>query len=107
MEASPHGAAPSRARSSTAMSATMTGEHHVRDMRPAPLAAIVTAAGEVGVEPAALSRPAYREICRDRAHAALPSALAISALFGGWERAREQVEARSRITAGEAAGVVV
>ena len=48
---------------------TMTGEIDARDMRAAALAAIVTAAGAVGVEPAALSRPAYREICRDRAHA--------------------------------------
>jgi hypothetical protein len=67
---------------------------HSGDARAAALAAIVEAAGDLGVEPASLSRPAYRAVCRDRAHGELPSALTISALFGGWQRAREQIAVR-------------
>ena len=61
------------------------------DPREAALAAIVAAADGLGVEPVALSRPAYRAVCRDGAHDDLPTAVAISALFGGWQRAREQI----------------
>jgi hypothetical protein len=50
----------------------------------------------LGVEPAALGIGAYRGFRDDHAQAGLPSALAISLLFMGWQRACEYVDVRSR-----------
>lgn len=56
-------------------------------------AAMRRAAVSLRVEPAALSVAAYR-VFRDREHdPGLPSPLAISALFVGWQRACEHVAA--------------
>jgi hypothetical protein len=102
MDGGPHGrASAGRRRSPSGITVrtlhdtrTIDVDDHSRDARAAALAAIVEAAGEVGVEPAALSRPDYHAVCRDRAHRDLPSAVTISALFGGWQRAREQIAVR-------------
>lgn len=53
--------------------------------------AIDLAARSLAVEPAALSASAYRAFCAGRAELDLPSSTAISVLFVGWQRAREQV----------------
>jgi hypothetical protein len=55
--------------------------------------AIQLAARSLAVEPAALSAAAYRTFCAGRDEPDLPSSLAISVLFVGWQRACEQVAA--------------
>jgi hypothetical protein len=55
--------------------------------------AIQLVARSLSLEPAALSPSAYRTFCADQAELELPSWLAISVLFVGWQRAREQVTA--------------
>ena len=53
--------------------------------------AIQLAARSLSVAPAALNAAAYRAFCAARGEADLPSSLAISVLFVGWQRACEQV----------------
>lgn len=55
--------------------------------------AIALAARSLAVEPAALSAAAYRAFCAGRDEPGLPSSLAISILFVGWQRACEHVAA--------------
>jgi hypothetical protein len=53
--------------------------------------AIQLAARSLALEPAALSAAAYRDFCAREDQLSLPSWLAISVLFVGWQRACEQV----------------
>jgi hypothetical protein len=53
--------------------------------------AIQLAARSLAVEPVALSAVAYRAFCAGQEESGLPSSLAISVLFVGWQRACEQV----------------
>ena len=53
--------------------------------------AIQLAARSLAVEPAALSAAAYRAFCAGQEKSGLPSSLAISVLFVGWQRACEHV----------------
>jgi hypothetical protein len=53
--------------------------------------AMDAAARALGVEPAALGRAAYRSFRAGHMDAGLPSAMAISALFRGWQRACEHM----------------
>jgi len=58
--------------------------------------AMLAAARALGVEPAALRIAAYRSFRESHEDAGLPSALAISLLFMGWQRACEYAAVRSR-----------
>jgi hypothetical protein len=55
--------------------------------------AIQLVARSLAVDPAALSAAAYRGFCARQGDLHLPSSLAISVLFVGWQRACEQVSA--------------
>jgi hypothetical protein len=55
--------------------------------------AIQLVARSLAVDPAALSAAAYRGFCARQEDLHLPSSLAISVLFVGWQRACEQVSA--------------
>jgi hypothetical protein len=55
--------------------------------------AIQLVARSLAVDPAALSAAAYRGFCAHREELHLPSSLAISVLFVGWQRACERVPA--------------
>jgi hypothetical protein len=55
--------------------------------------AIQLVARSLAVDPAALSAAAYRGFCAREEKLSLPSWLAISVLFVGWQRACEQVSA--------------
>ena len=68
--------------------------------------AIQLAARSLAVEPAALSAAAYRAFCAGQEEPGLPSSLAISVLFVGWQRAREQVAALTYDEANVEASVV-
>src|SRR5579863_8905267 len=68
------------------------------NLRGLALAAIMEAADALGVDPAELSMLAYRRICSEPEHSQFPQALAISTLFGGWQRARELVACRCLAT---------
>ena len=54
-------------------------------------AAMKSAAAWLSIDPAALSADAYRAFREGEGGSALPTALTISILFAGWQRAREHV----------------
>ncbi|HYF28000.1 MAG TPA: hypothetical protein VD931_19815 [Baekduia sp.] len=58
--------------------------------RETAIAAMRTAAKTVGCAPEELTAQAYRMFRAARAELGAPSHLAVSLLFGGWARAREQ-----------------
>ncbi len=64
------------------------------------------AAQWLAIEPSALSSDAYRAFREADANAHMPSPLAISILFGGWERARDHAGALSRDNAVVEAAVI-
>jgi hypothetical protein len=68
--------------------------------------AIQLAARSLALEPAALSAAAYRDFCAREDELSLPSWLAISVLFVGWQRACEQVLALTYDEANVEADVV-
>ncbi len=68
--------------------------------------AIQLAARSLSVEPAELGAAAYRDFCAREEEASLPSWLAISVLFVGWQRACEQVLALTYEEANVEADVV-
>jgi len=68
--------------------------------------AIQLAARSLAVDPATLSAPAYRGFCAREDELHLPSSLAISLLFVGWQRACEQVAALTNDDANVEANVV-
>ena len=70
--------------------------HHLPRAREDALAAMEHAAQWLAIEPSALSADAYRAFREADSRAHMPSPLAISILFGGWERAREHAAALSR-----------
>ncbi|MGO9319523.1 MAG: hypothetical protein ACLQBY_01790 [Solirubrobacteraceae bacterium] len=73
--------------------ATATARRDRAQARREATRAIQLAARSLAVEPAALSAAAYRAFCAGRDEPDLPSSLAISVLFVGWQRACEQVAA--------------
>jgi hypothetical protein len=68
--------------------------------------AIQLVARSLAVDPAALSAAAYRGFCARQGDLHLPSSLAISVLFVGWQRACEQVSALTYDDANVEADVV-
>ncbi len=72
---------------------TGTARYDGEQARHAAACAIQLVARSLGVEPAALSAAAYRGYCARQGEMGLPSSLAISVLFVGWQRAREQASA--------------
>ncbi len=70
--------------------------NHLPRAREDALAAMEHAAQWLAIEPSALSADAYRAFREADSRAHMPSPLAISILFGGWERAREHAAALSR-----------
>lgn len=68
--------------------------------------AIQLVARSLAVDPAALSAAAYRGFCAHREELHLPSSLAISVMFVGWQRACEQVSALTYDEAAVEADVV-
>ena len=68
--------------------------------------AIELVARSLAVDPAALSAAAYRAFCTRQEDLHLPSSLAISVLFVGWQRACEQVSALTYDEANVEADVV-
>jgi len=68
--------------------------------------AIQLVARSLAVDPAALSAATYRGFCARQEELRLPSALAISVLFVGWQRACEQVSALTYDEANVEADVV-
>jgi len=63
--------------------------------RRAALAAMLEVAEALGIDPATLGTTGYRAFRRDGARNHLPDPVAIIACFDGWQRALEQLAARS------------
>ena len=67
--------------------------HDRSEARHEAACAIQLVARSLAIEPAALSAAAYRAFCAAQEDSGLPSWVAISVLFVGWQRACEQVSA--------------
>jgi hypothetical protein len=91
-----------------ALNARVIGDprHDRAHARREAACAIQLAARSLTVDPAALSAAAYRGFCARHRELHLPSSLAISVLFVGWQRACEQVSALTYDDADVEANVV-
>ncbi len=93
--------------SPTRPSSTIRGTTaHTRDARREAARAIQLAARSLALEPAELGGAAYRGFCAREEERSLPSWLAVSVLFAGWQRACEQVLALTYDEADVEANVV-